>query len=282
MKRILLAYSGSLATTAVIPWLRETHGADVITLTLDLGQGLDLADVRERALAAGAVRAHVIDARDEFVREHILPALAAGHAASPDAFAARPLSRGVLAKRLVDVARMEHASAVAHGCAAGDADRGVLEAQIRALQPDLEILAPAADAGFTSDQVEVNLWGRTLLRGAGEGDFKLTRPAAEGPEQPAVIEIEIVDGVPVRTNGVDMSVIEMIESIETIAGTHGVGRIAVAAGAVAESPAAVVLQAAYTALGAQPGPAAPSGVVRVKLFKGECDVLGVLEPKAAR
>src|SRR5687768_7556955 len=141
MKKILLAYSGSLATTAAIAWLRDAHDADIVTLTLDLGQGLDLADVRERALAAGALRAHVIDARDEFVRGHILPALRSGVAASPDAFAGRPLSRPLLAKRLVDIARMENATAVAHGCAADDPDRTVLEQEIRALNPALTILA---------------------------------------------------------------------------------------------------------------------------------------------
>ena len=282
MNRILLAYSGSLATTAAIPWLREAHGADVITLTLDLGQGLELADVRERALAAGAVRAHVIDARDEFVRDHILPALHAGTAASPEAFAGRPLSRALLAKRLVDVARMESASAIAHGCAAGDPDRTVLEEQIRALNPSIAILAPAADAVMVSDELEVNLWGRTVLRAASERDFRLTRAVEDAPGQPAVIDVEIVGGVPVRTNGVDMSTIEMIESIETIAGTHGVGRIAIPGGLAAESPAAVVLQGAYDALAARDPGAPANGIVRVKLFKGTCEVIGVLEPKAAR
>ena len=281
MNRILLAYSGSLATTAAISWLREAHAADVITLTLDLGQGLELADVRERALAAGALRAHVIDARDEFVRDHILPALRAGVAASADAFAGRPLSRALLAKRLVEVARMESASAIAHGCGANDPDRAVLEEHIRTLNPSLTILAPAAEAGMVSDDLEVNLWGRTLLRPAADGDFRLTRSARDLPEHPAIIDVEVVDGVPVRTNGVDMSAIEMIESIETIAGTHGVGRIAIAGGLVAESPAAVVLQSVYSALMARHTGAPPNGIVRVTLFKGACDVVGVLEPKAA-
>jgi argininosuccinate synthase len=281
MNRILLAYSGSLATTAAIPWLREAHGADVITLTLDLGQGLELADVRERALSAGALRAHVIDARDEFVRDHILPALRAGRAASPDAFAGRPLSRALLAKRLVDVARMESATAIAHGCAATDPDRVVLEEQIRALNPALAILAPAADSGMVSDDLEVNLWGRTLLRPAAAADFRLTRSTSDAPDHPALMDVEILDGVPVRTNGVDMSTIEMIESIETIAGTHGVGRIAIPGGFVAESPAAVVLQSVYSALMDRQAGTLPNGLVRVKLFKGACEVVGVLEPKAA-
>lgn len=299
MNRILLAYSGSLTTTAAIPWLRDTYKADVITLTLDIGQGLELSHVRERALAAGAIRAHVIDARDEFVRDAILPALRAGIAASPDAFARKPLSRALIARRLVDLARMESATTVAHGAAAGDVDRQVIEESIRALQPELRILAPAVEWGkseadviayarerklavplpSSDDHIEVNLWGRTIFGPRSEDDFKLTRPATDTPREPALMVLEFEGGIPVRTNGVDMSMIELIESIETIAGTHGVGRISLDDGLVAESPAAVVLQAAFSALEERGG---SDGAVRVKLLNGTCEVIDVLEPKAVR
>jgi argininosuccinate synthase len=120
MKRIVLAYSGSLASSAAVSWLREQHGAEVVTVTLDVGQERELAAVRERALALGAVRAHVVDGRDELVRDYLLPALAAGALESGSL-----LVRPAVAKRLVDVARMESASAVAHAAAvesaAGDA-----------------------------------------------------------------------------------------------------------------------------------------------------------------
>ena len=97
MKRIVLAYSGSVATSAAIPWLMERHGAEVVTVTLDVGQGRELAHVRERALAAGAVRAHVLDARDEFVRRHVLPALRSGAFADPAAFATAAQTRPLVA-----------------------------------------------------------------------------------------------------------------------------------------------------------------------------------------
>src|SRR4029450_8636357 len=115
MNRILLAYSGGLDTTIAIPWLRERYGAEVIAVTVDLGQGLELASIHERALAAGAVRAHIVDARDEFVKLFILPALQAGAVYEDRYPLATALGRPLLAQRLVEIARMEAAPAVAHG-----------------------------------------------------------------------------------------------------------------------------------------------------------------------
>ncbi len=109
MNRIVLAYSGGLVTSVAIPWLADKYDAEIVTMTLDLGQGVELSDVRERALAAGAVRAHVIDAREEFVRDYILPALQAG-ALRSDRSLGTELSRPLIAKRLVGMARMESAS----------------------------------------------------------------------------------------------------------------------------------------------------------------------------
>src|SRR5215204_720644 len=144
MNRIVLAYSGGIVTSAAIPWLAATYAAEIVTVTLYLGQGVELADVRERALAAGAVRAHVIDAREEFVRDYILPALQAG-ALPIDRSVGTELSRPLIARRLVSMARMESASRVAHGCLCRDEDRARLDASITALDPTLQILAPACD-----------------------------------------------------------------------------------------------------------------------------------------
>ena len=143
MNRILLAYSGGLETTVAIPWLREQFDAEVITMTVDLGQGLELADIHERALAAGAVRAHVVDARDEFVREYILPALQAGAVYEDRYPLATALGRPLMARRLVEIARMEGASAIAHGCTGVHNDQVRLEASIRALDPSLSVIAAA-------------------------------------------------------------------------------------------------------------------------------------------
>ncbi len=294
MKRIVLAYSGGLETSAAIPWLAETYGAEVVTLTLDIGQGHELAHIRERALAAGAVRAHVLDAREEFVRGYILPALHAGAFSPEREFPGTELSRPLIATRLVDIARMEGASTVAHGCSCDDSDRASLETSVRALDPGLSIIAPVCEWGLSASglaeyararnipvtadaphhDVDANVWGRLIYGAAAAGDYKLTRPVADAPADAAFMEIEFEAGVPVRANGVEMPLIEMIESIETIAGTHGVGRMAGPNGAMAESPAAVVLHAALSRV---PGTRDSAGArhrihtVRVKLFKGTCE-----------
>jgi len=273
MNRIVLAYSGGIVTSAAIPWLAATYAAEIVTVTLDLGQGIELADVRERALAAGAVRAHVIDAREEFVREYILPALQAG-ALPIDRSVGTELSRPLIAKRLVSMARMENAARVAHGCFCSDEDRARLEAAITHLDPDVEILAPACQWHMSPEQVaqyvrahripvaiagphdnvDANVWGRAIY-GSAEGlGYTLTRAPQDGPDDPAVMVIEFDGGVPVRTNGLEMPMIEMIESLETIAGTHGVGRFPARRNSsstedvLSESPAAVLLATAHTAL----------------------------------
>lgn len=291
MKRIVLAYSGSVTTSAAIPWVMERHGAEVVTVTLDVGQGLELAHIRERALAAGAVRAHVIDARDEFVRRHVLPSFRAGAFADLSAFSTTAQTRPLIARRLLDLAKMEAASAVAHGSGCDDPDRVLLEAAIHAIDPSVEILAPTCEWGMSPEQVveyarargipaaaghagevDVNLLGRTFYGATNSHHYKLTRSVADAPNGAALIELEFLHGTPIRTNGVDMPMIEIIESIETIAGAHGVGRVNLEPDVVAESPAAVVLHAAYDHL-ARVAPEL-SGTVKLKLSKGHCEVIG--------
>lgn len=271
MKRIVLAYSGDLASSVAIVWLRQQADAEVVTVTLDIGQGPELAVVRERALALGAVRAHVLDARDEFARDFVLPALQAG-AFTADASASVALARALVAKRLVDIARMESAAAVAHGSAQASVTGPLLDTAIRSLDAGLEIIVPARAAGFSDEDliafarnagihvpareggwVDANLWTRTIgVSGAAEPDeevYLLTRSANDAPESAASLDLEFAGGVPVRTNGVEMSFNELIESVETIAGAHGVGRTRAADGTcVIEAPAATVLATAHAAL----------------------------------
>jgi argininosuccinate synthase len=268
-----------------------------VTVTLDLGQGRELAHLRERALAAGAVRAHVLDAREEFVRGYILPALQTGAFSPGRDFEGTSLSRPLIARRLVDVARMEAAGAVAHGCGRADPDRAPLEVSVRMLDPALRIIAPVSEWGMSEadlvayarslgipvattprQRVDANVWGRLLYGAPSDGDFKLTRSIADAPSDAAFMEIEFEAGVPVRANGVEMPLIEMIESIETIAGTHGVGRLPGPTGSVAESPAAVVLHAAHSELIRREGHT--TGAVRVKLLKGSCEITTTVETVA--
>jgi argininosuccinate synthase len=356
MERIILAYSGGLDTSVAIPWLAEKYGAEVIALTLDLGQGQELSDVRERALAVGALRAHVIDAREEFAHAYILPALQAGAIYEDRYPLATALGRPLIARHLVGIARMEGATAIAHGCTGKDNDQVGLDVSVRALDGALKVIAPARMWGMTrSDEIEYararsipvpvtmaspysidsNLWGRSIECGMLEDPwveppdevFTLTRSPQDCPDQPAYVEIDFEAGVPVRANGIDMPFVELIESLETIAGSHGVGRIdmvenrlvGIKSREIYEAPAAVVLHAAHAeleklviardldrirhdmartyadlvynglwyshareAIDAFVNAIQPkvTGVVRLKLFKGDCRVVGRKSPFA--
>lgn len=268
MKRVVLGFSGSLASAAAIPWLRNEHGVEVITVTVDVGQGEELAAVRERALALGAVRAHVIDARDELIRGYLLPALQAG--ALVDGHA---LVNPLVAKRLVELARMESAPAIVHAARAGTVAHTVIHAAPSALGSALEVLAPAVSWTFDEAQlaaivkaqgvhvlprarwrIDASLWGRHIEARAGatidEDALTLTRNAEDCPEYPAFVDVEFAAGVPIAANGVDMSMAELLESLETIAGAHGVGRSR-ARGVAFEMPAACVLGMAHAELEAR-------------------------------
>lgn len=270
MKRIVLAYSGGLVTSSAIAWLAQQCDAEVVTVTLDFGQERELAVVRERALALGAVRAHVIDVGEEFVRDFVLPALQADALEEPGHPMVVALARPLIARRLVEMAKMESASAVAHGGAPGTSGEAALHRAIQLFNPALDVTAPARAWGMSHDELlafarshsihvppaesyrtDATLWGRvvTSLDGQSvpEDAFTLTRPAEDCGGEGAAVEIDFAAGVPVRANGVEMSVIELIESLQTIAGAHGVGRVR-ANEYVVEAPAAVVLHAAHREL----------------------------------
>lgn len=249
--RIVLAYSGGAHSSAAIAWLRENFDADVVTVTLDVGQGTELTAVRERALAAGAIRAHVIEARDELVRDYVLPSLQAGALYEGSFPLARALAQALLAKRLVDLAGMEGAVAVAH---ASRDNPSRLDVALHALAPSLRVIAvePLSDSP-AGRGVDVNLWGRTIDSEGEPGavPYTLTRGVKDCPEEPALIEIEFDGGVPVRANGIEMPMLELVESLEIIAGAHGVGRVEGTGGTlriVEEAPAAVVLHTAMRRL----------------------------------
>src|SRR5688572_18614486 len=226
MKRILIAYSGGLDTSVAIPWLAEKYGAEVIAVTVDVGQGRELAAIHERALAIGAVRAHVVDARDEFVREYILPALQAGAVYEDRYPLATALARPLIASRLVEIARMEGADAIAHGCSGVHNDQVRLEASIRALDPAIALIAPLQawdmsrerllafarersvpilDSHTSPYSVDTNLWGRAIASAAledawvepPEDIYTLTRSPQDCPDEPAYIELTFAAGVPV-------------------------------------------------------------------------------------
>ena len=189
MERIVLAYSGGLDTSVAVRWLADKYDAEVVAVTLDLGQGKELDDIRERALGVGAVRAHVIDVREEFVQEYILPSLQAGAIYENKYPLATALGRPLITKRLVEIAEIENASMIAHGCTGKGNDQVRMEVSARALNPTIRVVAPAREWGMTRpDEMEyarahgipvpasgespystdANLWGALdRVRGAG-------------------------------------------------------------------------------------------------------------------
>jgi argininosuccinate synthase len=265
---VVLAYSGGARSTAAIAWLAERHRADVVTVTIDLGQSGDMNEIRSHALSAGASRAHVIDAREEFAREIVLPSLKAGALSDTRYPMATALTRPLIAKTLVQIAAIENATHVAHGAIGRDRRR--LAQPIATLNPALKEIACAEEEGFTSpprdsaaNRIDDNLWGRTIGRGDDDGStepdeslFKVTKRLDEAPVKPAHVAIEFERGAAVGINGVTMRLGELIESLQTIAGEHGVGRLdrikvkadGTRSRAFYEAPAAVVLHLAHAEL----------------------------------
>jgi argininosuccinate synthase len=270
-KTVVLAYSGGARSSAAVAWLADQHRASVVTVTLDLGQSADLAEIRDRALADGAVRAHVLDTREAFARDIVLPSLKAGALSDARYPMATALSRPLIARTLVEIAAIENAAAVAHGSTGRDRRR--LAQPVATLNPALEEMACAEEAGFQAGlagddappatRVDDNLWGRTIGRRGDNGSeppdeavFTATRRLDETPAKPAHVEVQFERGAAVGINGVSMRFVEMIESLATIAGEHGVGRLdrvkvradGTRSRAFYEAPAAVVLHLAHAEL----------------------------------
>ncbi len=285
MKRIVLAYSGGLDTSVAVAWLRERHDTEVVTLTVDVGGGSLRPGAGERALSAGATKAYVIDARQQFVEQFVWPAVRAG-AMYQDAYPlATALARPLIAQLLVEVAQQEGADAVAHGCTGKGNDQVRFDVAVKALDRRLEVVAPMrVGMGLSRDQeieyalergidipvthaspysVDVNLWGRSVETGVLEDPW-VTPPAdayawtvapADAPE-PAEIAIGFEEGVPVSLDGEALDSVELVERLNELAGAHGVGRIdhvedrlvGIKSREVYEAPAAVVIHAAHRAL----------------------------------
>jgi argininosuccinate synthase len=284
MPRVVLAYSGGLDTSVAIPWLKERHGAEVVAVIVDLGQGRELESVRDRALAVGAVRAHVLDAREEFAHDFVLPALKADALYDNQSPMASALGRPVIAQKLADLAAIEQADVVAHG-GGTHSRKATLDVLLKAINPKLKVMAPAREWGMSRPEVldyarrhgihvpadvdspcraEANLWGRSIecddlddaWKEPPEEIFALTRPARECSDEPAYVEIAFEQGTPSAINGVTLPLLEMITSLGIIAAAHGVGRsdaVEHRVGSarlreISEAPAAVLLYAAHREL----------------------------------
>ena len=250
----VLAYSGGLDTSALIPYLRETRGVDVVAALVDVGRAQNLESLRQRALDAGAVDAVVIDAKEEFVRDFILPALAANALYEEKYPLVSALSRPLISKKMVQLAQERGASSIAHGCTAKGNDQVRFDVSIRCLDPDITVLGPAREWNMTRPQIldyvaargieialtkknpfsiDENAWGRTIECGELEDPweappeeaFTVTVDPRLAPDEGVEVVVSFEQGVPVALDGVRMEPLALIDSIDALGGSHGFGRI---------------------------------------------------------
>ncbi len=283
---VVLAYSGGLDTSVAVPWLAETHGYDVVTLTADVGAAGDMGRIQRRALAAGARRAITVDARDVFLRDYVWPMLQAGARYQGVYPLATAIARPLIARLLVEAAHDSGATAVAHGCTGKGNDQVRFDVAIGALDPSLAVIAPmrvgmgmhrdqelayARERGIEVDtgpsspfSIDVNLWGRSIEAGVLEDPWQAPPPEAYAwtidpltdRAAPDEVTIGFEAGVPVSLDGRSLAPVPLVEQLNDLAGSHGIGRIdhledrlvGIKSREIYEAPAAVTLHAAHDAL----------------------------------
>ncbi len=252
--KVVLAYSGGLDTSMMVKWLQMEYDMDVVTCNLDLGQDKEIKGVEEKAWSLGVVNHYAFDAKEEFATEYIFPAIKANALYMGTYPVSSSISRPLIAKKLVDVAELEGAKAVAHGCTGKGNDQVRFDITIKALNPKLKIIAPVREWKFdrasqikwakehgvpvpvTADSpysIDENLWGRSIEGGILEHPdvpvpddvWDWTTPVELAPNEPEYVKIGFKEGVPVSIDGVDYKPHELIKKIRDMAGKHGVGRI---------------------------------------------------------
>lgn len=251
-EKVILAYSGGLDTSVAITWLMKDY--DVLAVCMDVGEGKDLDFIHDKALKIGAVESYVLDVKDKFAEEYVLPALQA-HAYYEQKYPlVSALSRPVISKKLVEIAHKTGATTIAHGCTGKGNDQVRFEVAIAALDPELKVIAPVREWKWSREEeieyakangvpvpadldnpysVDQNLWGRANECGvlenpwnqAPEDAFGITNSPEEAPDTPEFIDIEFKEGKPVALNGKEMKLADLIQEVNAIAGKHGVGRI---------------------------------------------------------
>lgn len=284
--KLVLAYSGGLDTSIAIKWIQENYKMDVVALTINLGgmEQRDLDDIKQKAFDVGAINAYEMDARETFVRDYVWPALKA-NAIYEGYPLATALARPLIASLLVEIARKENAKAVAHGSTGKGNDQVRFEVGVMALAPDLKIYAPAREWGMSREQaieyaqkhgipvpvtigspysIDENLWGRSCECGVledpwaepPEDAYDWTKSVVDSPDKPEYIEVAFEKGIPVTLNGKKMGAVDLIETLNKLAGEHGVGRldnvesrlVGIKSREIYEAPAGIVLLEAHQAL----------------------------------
>jgi len=354
--RVVLAYSGGLDTSAAIRWLDEKYNMEVIAVCVDAGGVNDICAIREKAIKVGAIRSLSMDAKEVFINSFVFPALKANAIYEGQYPLATALARPLIAQLLVDVARKEEATAIAHGCTGKGNDQVRFDVSIMTLAPEFKIIAPAREWGMTREEtiayarrhdipvpvtvtspysIDENLWGRSIECGMledpwvepAEEVFAWTKSISDTPDEPSYIEIGFEKGISVSLNGQKLDGVSLVQQLNKLAGEHGVGRIdhiesrlvGIKSREIYEAPAATVLLKAHQALEAltlskhqlrfkekvvseysdliynglwftalrqdlaayiDSSQRYVTGVVKIKLFKGNCQIVGRKSPNS--
>jgi len=287
-EKVVLAYSGGLDTSVILPWLKETYGYEVIAFAADLGQGDELVGIKKKALQSGAVKCIVKDLRAEFVEDYLWPLLKSGAVYEGGYLLGTSIARPLIAKHQVEVAHAEDATALAHGATGKGNDQVRFELTYMALDPSLKIIAPWKDPNFTLTSREAavdyakkhkipieqskkkiysrdrNLWhisheGADLEDPANEPEedlFVISQPISKTPDKPDYVKIGFDKGVPAKLNGKKINGVELIEHLNRLGGKHGIGQldlvenrlIGIKSRGVYETPGGTILVTAHKTL----------------------------------
>jgi argininosuccinate synthase len=252
--KVVLAYSGGLDTSMMLKWIQEEYDMDVISCIIDVGQGKDLKAVEEKAWKLGVLNHYTFDSKEEFTREYVFPAIKANALYMGTYPVSSSISRPLIAKKVVEVAEMEGAQAVAHGCTGKGNDQVRFDLTFKALNPGLKIIAPVREWKFdrhsqiewakehgvpvpvTAESpysIDQNLWGRSIEGGILEHPDKMapddiwewTVNVEDAPDEPDYVKIGFDKGVPVSIDGEEVGPAELLQKLNEVGGAHGIGRI---------------------------------------------------------
>lgn len=286
--KVVLAYSGGLDTSVLIPWLKENYNCEVIAVSGDVGQKSELEGLEEKALATGASKLYIADLKKEFVEDYIIPSMQAG-ASYENYLLGTSFARPIIAKKLVEIAKKEGADAICHGCTGKGNDQVRFELAIQAYAPEMDVIAPwrfwelnsrekeieyakahniplkiTAETNYSKDK---NLWhlsheGLDLEDPANEaplekeGFLELGVSPKQAPDTPEYVSIHFEEGVPTSVNGKEMSCLDIIETLNEIGGKNGIGildivenrLVGMKSRGVYETPGGTILYAAHAKL----------------------------------
>jgi argininosuccinate synthase len=286
IKKVVLAYSGGLDTSVIVPWLRNNYKCEVVCFCADLGQEEELNGLEEKALKSGASKLYIRDLREEFLTDFVFPTMQAGAVYEREYLLGTSFARPVIAKHLVEIAELEGADAIAHGATGKGNDQVRFELTVMALNPKLKVIAPwreweirsrqdalayAAEFNVPVTHTEKDIYSRdrNIFHLSHEGGlledpwnepeermYKITKSPEDAPDTPAIVEIGFERGVPVSVNGETLPPVELFTLLNKIAGEHGIGRadivenrlVGMKSHGVYETPAGTLLHKAHQAL----------------------------------